>query len=1167
MQLKLLNVNAHVSCCNPSKSKTPVKRAFRVFKLSMFFLLLPWLAVYAQAQAQTVTLKMQNVSLQKVIKEISKQTKVSVVYNEAMFTGAKPVSVNVNQASISEVLDKCFADQPFSYEIQDGTFVIRRTDQKPEPKSVGKATFGFIQGVVKDDRKQPVEGVNVAIPSLKMATVTGKDGSYNFSRVPYGKHTLILSYIGFDKKQLDVDVSKSTVTANVSIKESDNTMEDVVVNGIFSRPKANFTGSATSFTGDQLREISPTSILTALKTLDASFQMPTDDINGSNPNVIPRVQLRGSNSIAQTDLQSEYGYISNPPLIIIDGFESTLQKVYDMDINRIAKITLLKDAAATAIYGSKSANGVMVIETKQPKPGELDIMYTANLTVNLPDLTSFNLMNAEEKLNYERIAGLYKDPNFVTQNRLTNLYNLKLRNIQNGVNTYWLSQPLHPEFNQAHSINLSAGTERFVYQLNVNYGKNGGIMKGSNRDNLAGNLNMKYKYKGLSFQYQFSLGSTTSNNSPYGDFSQYSKLNPYWTKTGQNGQISKYVDNYILNDINGNPVSLDGRVPTEINPLWNTTLNTVDNAKQLSMGHNVYAEYAITPEFKLNGTFTIQNSTGETNKFLPRAASQFFGPGNFSDKGSYDKTNSTDRSTQASFNINYGKVMGQHTVYATFGTNIQEGSGESLTIKTKGFASDRLDDISFALKYNGEKPDGSYQINRTVGFYGNTSYAFDNRYLLDGSFRIDGSSVFGADNRFGKLWSVGAAWNVHKEKLFKLPKVINQLKLRGSYGFTGSVNFDSFASTTTYKYNTSGQYLDFIPTSLIAAGNPDLKWQRTKKLNLGADLGLFNNRLMVNFNYYNEITDDLIMANPAAPSSGFSSFQNNLGKTKNTGYDISLSAFIIKNPDRQLFWNVSTSWYHNKNTLLEITDVLRNQNKVITDSLAKQTSSAPFLQYKEGSSISTLYAVRSLGIDPSNGYEIFLTKDGKQTYIWNVLDQVALGDLQPKFNITFNNHFQYKWLKLNFGLNVVLGGVKYNTTLADKLESADVNYNVDRRALDGRWQNPGDVADYKGLTTLDGYHRTDVQKVITSRFVRKNAAIELTGLSLDPGALLSKYITKFSNKVIEKVNSSMKNKVKSDMIDVKFYMNNAFSLFSQEKERGTSYPLNRTYAFNITLHL
>lgn len=1167
MQLKLLNVNENVNCCKPSKSNTSIKKMFKVFKLTMGFLLFPWLLVCAQAQTQTVTLKMQNVSLQKVIKEISKQTKVSVVYNEAMFSGAKPVSINVNGATVSQVLSKCFEGQPFEYEIQDGTFVIKRTDQKPETKNAGKSTFGFIQGIVKDDKKQPVEGVNVAIPSLKMATATRKDGSYNFSSVPYGKYTIIISYIGFDKKQIEVEVNKNSVIANVSIKESENTMQDVVVNGIFSRPKANFTGSASSFTGDQLREISPTSILTALKTLDASFQMPTDDINGSNPNVIPRVQLRGSNSIAQTDLQNEYGYISNPPLIIIDGFESTLQKVYDMDINRIAKITLLKDAAATAIYGSKSANGVMVIETKQPKPGELDVMYNANLTLNLPDLTSFNLMNAEEKLNYERIAGLYKSANFSEQNRLTNLYNLKLRNIQNGVNTYWLSQPLQPEFNQAHSISLSAGSERFVYQVNVNYNKNGGVMIGSNRNNLAGNLNMRYKYKGLSFQYQFSLGSTKGNNSPYGDFSQYSRLNPYWTKTGANGQISKFVDNYVVNDINGNPVALDGYTPSEINPLWNTTLNTIDNNKMVSMGHNVYAEYALTPEIKFNGTFSIQNSNTEINKFLPSAASQFFSTGNFSDKGTYDRTTGSDRSTQASFNANYGKVMGMHTVYATFGTNIQESSGESLEVKTKGFASDKLDDILFALKYNGDKPSGSYQLNRTVGFYGNTSYAFDNRYLVDGSFRIDGSSVFGADNRFGKLWSVGAGWNVHKEKFFKLPKVINQLKLRGTYGFTGSVNFDSFASTTTYQYNTSGQYLEFIPASLIAAGNPDLKWQRTKKLNLGADLALFNNRLMVNFNYYNEITDDLIMANPAVPSSGFTSFQNNLGKTKNTGYDISLSASILKNYEKQLFWNVSTSWYHNKNTLLEITDVLRNQNKVVTDSLAQQKSSAPFLQYQEGASISTLYAVRSLGIDPSNGYEIFLTKDGKQTYIWNVLDQVALGDLQPKFNITFNNHFQYKWLKLNFGLNVVLGGVQYNTTLSDKLESADVNYNVDRRALDGRWQNPGDVADYKGLTTIDGYHRTDVQKVITSRFVRKNAAVELTGLSIDPGALLSKYITKFSNKVIEKVNSSMKNKVKSDMIDVKFYMNNAFSLFSQEKERGTSYPLNRTFAFNITLHL
>jgi len=1123
--------------------------------------------------AQTVTLNLKKVPVQMVFKEISRQTNISIVYNESMFADFAPVTINVKNAPVKDVLNTCFKNQPFTYEMDGNSIIIKKTDKpvaaQPDKKSQ-VVTSVSVTGVVLNAKGEPVEGATVELKSKgSTGTFTNMKGEFAFRNIYPDKYTLKISSLNYEKTERTINATKDSVSLSVVLKDAiDNSQKEVVVNGLFSRPKENFTGASSSFTGDQLREVNPTNVLQALKSLDASFQVPVDNINGSNPNILPRFQVRGTNSILQNDLTSEYGYISNPPLIILNGFEIPVQQFVDLDINTIARITILKDAAATAIYGSKSANGVLVIETKRPKPGEVMMTYTGNYTMNMPDLSSFNLMDAQEKINFERVAGVYKNRDPQTQKILTDKYNLVLQNVQKGVNTYWLSQPLQTEYNHAHSIIVGAGSNKVSYMAQLNYSKNGGVMKGSNRNNLGGNLQMNYYSGRFKAQWQFFIGSTTSNNSPYGSFSTYALLNPYWTIRNPSGNISKYVDDYYPGEVNGVPVSLPYTfTPQVINPLYNTTLHTVDKSSDLTYGQNIWTELELLRGLKFTGTFSFTNTRSQSDKFLPGTASQFFTESDFSRRGSYDQGTSKSQDLQSNILANYGRSFGKHTLFATGGINLQQTTNQSLNISTRGFASERLDDLLFGLEYTDDKPSGSYAQKRTVGFLGNTSYAYDNRYLMDLSYRTDGSSVFGVNKRFGNFWSAGLGWNLHNEKFFQLPKVINRMKLRGSYGFTGAITFPGYASATSYQYITTGRYLDFIPATIIALGNPDLLWQRTRKLNLGTDISLFKDRVTMNIDYYVETTDDLIMSNPSPPSTGFNSFYNNLGKSVNKGYSISLSAFIIKNPAKNIFWSVTTSWYANKNKLVKIEDVLRQQNQKALDTIQKGYTK-PVLQYEEGKSVSTLYAVRSLGIDPATGREIYLTKDGRQTFIWNVKDMVALGDMQPRFNATLNNHLQIKWLKLDFALNIVLGGLQYNTTLADKYENADNTKNVDRRALENRWQKPGDQQQYKGLTDVEGYPILNMATQATSRFVRKNNAISLTGLSLDPGRLLSKYITRYTNLLVNKINDKAKNAIKSDAIDVRFVMNNVFTnLFGTQREVGTAYPINRTYTLNLILHL
>ena len=276
---------------------------------------------------------------------------------------------------------------------------------------------------------------------------------------------------------------------------------------------------------------------------------------------------------------------------------------------------------------------------------------------------------------------------------------------------------------------------------------------------------------------------------------------------------------------------------------------------------------------------------------------------------------------------------------------------------------------------------------------------------------------------------------------------------------------------------------------------------------------------------------------------------------------------MLQAPKKELFWSLATSFYHNENKLLEITDNLKAQNQAALEQQLSSGATSPVLQYVEGASVSGLWAVRSLGIDASNGYEIFLTKDGRQTYVWRPEDKVYMGDMQPKLNFTVYNNFQYKWIRLNFGLTFKVGGVLYNSTLASKVENFNLKENMDKRVLKDRWTTPGQAADYKGLVDLEGYTRTEKSTKVTSRFVQKANSFEITGLTIDPGVLVERWLNRLVNKAVRKVNDASKDAINSDHFSVSFSMQNVLRISSMKRESGTSYPFNRSFLFTLSARL
>ena len=351
----------------------------------------------------------------------------------------------------------------------------------------------------------------------------------------------------------------------------------------------------------------------------------------------------------------------------------------------------------------------------------------------------------------------------------------------------------------------------------------------------------------------------------------------------------------------------------------------------------------------------------------------------------------------------------------------------------------------------------------------NVNYSYDNRYYTDLAYRIDGSSQFGKDNKFAPFYSVGIGWNVHNEKFMKNVKWIDKLKLRASFGQTGSQKFSAYQAVATYSYYLSDRYNQWIGAYQKALENRDLEWQKTDKWNAGIELNLFDNRLNLVADVYLDKTSNLLSSLDLPLSNGFTSYIENIGKVENRGFEVKATAFIVRDNAKRLSWSVTGSLVHNKDKVVKLSEAMKNE-------YAKRLlmgGTTPNSVIQEGESQYTIYAVPSLGIDPSNGYELFLKKNGEVTYTWDAADRVACGNTQPKFRGALSSMVRWGNFSANISLGYRFGGQIYNSTLANRIENADKHYNVDDRVFNDRWHQPGDHTLFKGLTNeSQSYHHT-----------------------------------------------------------------------------------------------
>ena len=1099
-----------------------------MMRLTMLFLLMTFVSLTATALGQRATIKLDNVDLQVAFNEIKQKMGYTFVYNDQVVKNVGKVSVNVTSSDIKYILAKCLEGTSLDFYIEDNIVVIKSKAEQARETERKPVT---VKGKVVDEKKQPLPGVTVLLKGTTLGVTTGGEGDFSIVITDTTKAELVFSFIGMVSQTIPYkSIPKGEWT--IVLKDDVQEMDEVVVTGIYSRKKESFTGSSTTYTAKELKTIGNQNVLQSLKTMDPSFAIVENNQFGSDPNRLPDINVRGKTSVI--GLTQEYEVDPNQPLFILDGFETTLKTISDLSMDRVQSITVLKDAAATAIYGSKAANGVVVVETKAPAPGTLRLTYNGNLNLSFADLSDYNLMNSKEKLEFERLAGYYGDLDAngeIVSEYDQRLYYQRLAEVKRGVDTYWMSEPLRFATSHSHNLFAEGGDDRMRYGLGFSYNKTQGVMKGSDRDVINGNVQLLYRYKSLSFKNYLNLDYSMSSREKV-TFSKFSQANPYHRKKNEDGVVEQVLEIYTDSDANS-PTYLQEL--KNYNPLYDMTLGSSDETSSFGFTNNFEIDWQEFDGLRAKGRFSISKSTDRGEVFKSPNASDYAETAS-TERGSYQETRDENLSYDGDLNVTYAKLFNEvHMVNAVGGIRLASSKSQSSGYESIGFIDDRYSNPSFSSGYpTGGKPSYFTSEKRSASYYLNAGYAYDDRYLLDVNLRSDGSSVFGLSQQFTTTWAIGLAWNVHKEDFFQNQNWLNFLKLRFSIGNPGNQNFDAYISMNVYKYAT-GYPNPFGVSAIVSTwGNNDLDWQKTIDQNYGIDLAFLNNRLKVTVDYFYKNTDPLLVYVQTPTSTGTSTVPMNLGKQVSQGLTATLNYMILQREN--MSWNFNFNARH-------ITYEYRNIGTAL-DKFNQENRSSNLVRYYDGGSPSDLWAVRSAGIDPASGREIFIKKDGTQTFEHDYADEVVVGNSDPKVEGVIGTSFYYKGFSASVNLRYRLGGQIFMSTLYDKVENISENalqYNQDKRALYDRWQKPGDVSKYKSISLTDA-------TPMSSRFIADENT--LSGESISLG-----YETQ----------AKWLHRIGASSMTIRGYMNDIFRISTVKNERGLDYPFARTVAFSLGL--
>ena len=979
------------------------------------------------------------------------------------------------------------------------------------------SSLNVFSGTVYDENGDPMPLVTVQILGQTGGFITDSKGHFEF-KTKNATERVRVTFMGYKAKAVTL---RGGTPLRIDLEPDNQTIESVVVTGFTKKDKKSYTGAQTTIKSEQLLSVGTKNLLQGLEAFVPGLQVVQQNNLGSDPNARPELNLRG---------RATFSGAANLPLFVVDGAIVDVEYIYDMDMNTIESVTVLKDASASALYGAKAAAGVIVITTKPISEGAIRVNYSGTLRLSMPDLSDYHLLTPQQKLQYEDLAGLYKAggaamaTSFDTQNSLDLIRDRVVRMIQSGTNTDWLAKPLRTGVSHSHTVSADGGDKYVRYGLSLRYGNETGVMMQSARERLSGTFKLSYNKQGKFFASNtLTVNRSTSQDPSYGSFSNFSKQNPYQSPYDANGELLAKLEH-----------NLD-------NPLYEASLGSFNRAGSMDFLNTTTAQYWIDRNLRIDGDFSFTTRNNYSRSFKSPLSYTFRGESDLTKKGSMTENLGRGLSFLGKLMVSYNRTFFEKLyVTSMAGSSLESTTADNSSYTSLGFYSDVLGHPNFALGYGGSaRPSGSESLATAAGFFFNGNAIYDNRYSVDVVYRYEGSSKFGKNQRFAPFWSLGTAWNIHNEKFFEGNKNIQLLKLRASIGYLGNISFDPYQALTTYTYNNRINYIVGAGSVPLAIGNPELKWERTLSKNVGLDLTLFKNRWDLTFDAYQKTTDNLLLDVSLAPSIGAVTARQNVGEVENNGIEFQTRVVPIQTKDLQ--WSLSLNYSYNRNKVKKVSDALKalNQKNLGVDSLNRGTTPLPL--YEEGESLTALKVVPSAGIDPATGREIYIKRDGSYSFTYDPNDRRVFGDTSPWAYGSLTSYLMYKGFSLNANFGYSLGATVYNATLASRVEGTKKEQNADRRVLESRWKQAGDVTRYRDIASTESPYQT-------SRFIQKEYYFTLRSLSLA-------YETE----------ATWVKKLHMRRARVELLANDLFYLSTVKRERGLDYPFARSVEMSLRL--
>lgn len=1106
----------------------------------------------AQTTKSGITITVKNEPVEKILKRISHNADFHFFYDPSVIHKAVPVTINVKNASLQKVLDIISAQTGLSFNRTDNTISVswkienRQSDKKVQQRR-------NLTGNVKDNHGEPVIGASIRVKDSGNGTITDYNGNFTLTDVP-DKGTLIVSYIGYNAEEIAI-TNKNNL--QIVMKENAELLDEVVVVAYGTAKKSSFTGSAEVVKQDRIEKRVVADISKALDGTVAGVQSTS---GSGQPGSGASMVIRGFGSISA----------SNTPLYVVDGtpFDGALNTINPNDIE---SVTVLKDASAGALYGSRGANGVVMITTKRggKENNRTSINLKANWGISSRAIPKYETVNEAEYL--ELAFEAYKNELIYTEGVDPLLAGTQaievMRGISKGILGYneqynpfdmplqELINPLtgkvnpnarlkyhedwkdelsnHNPLRQEYQLSVAGGNNKTQYMVSMGYLDEVGLLQATEFGRYSGRANIDSQAtEWFKIGFNIAFAQTTTNyNSASG--SQVSNL--WYTSQIMAPIYPVYehnADGSLKLDANGKKIYDYGK--NRIALANSNAIALLHEDKENNTKDNLSArtyiklsadddKYGILKGFSLTANFGFDyfntNEMSYSNPYTGNAATV-----------SGSLTKAVQRQLSYTFNqlVGYQRDFGAHALDIMAGHEYYELKQQFLGAQKTGFPFGGLHELSAAATLSGASSQtDKYAIE---SYLSRINYNFQQKYYLSASFRTDGSSRFYKDSRWGKFWSLGASWRISEESFMQPLDWINNLTLKASFGSQGNDNIGSYYAYQSL-YSMGLTNASFNGASINSLENKDLRWEKNENLNIGIETRLFN-RLSITAEFFNKHTKDLLLDMPKATSTGFNAYPANVGSMRNRGIDITANVDIFNHSDFK--WSLTLIGSHIRNKVLKLAD----KPEIISGSNI----------FKEGEAVNSFYLPISAGVDPLTGNQLYWVDHDKnnKTVPKYKTDDVTLtansreivGNRIPDLYGSITNDFSYKGFDLSILTTYSIGGKMLDGVYGSMMNVGYKGYVWHKNAL-RRWQKPGDITDIPKVMWDQQLRVTNKDLISASYFAIKNITLGYT----------------FPKKWLEKI--------KTDHIRVYATANN-LALFSQLRGMDPQYNFTGTVGYTYT---